>query len=99
MKICQYKAIADIPFYATDYPYVLILNYRLREQKQKVQLESGWHDELRKLIADMSMFLRERPTTLTEYDEQLVRRLIGQVTVYEDKFTVEFKSGVTGDLE
>ena len=28
----------------------------------------------------------------TEYDEQLVRRLIEKVTVYEDKFAVEFKS-------
>jgi len=28
----------------------------------------------------------------------LVRRLIEKVTVYEDKFTVEFKSGVTVDV-
>lgn len=35
----------------------------------------------------------------TEYDEQLIRRLIEKVTVYEDKFTVEFKSGVTVDVE
>ena len=31
----------------------------------------------------------------TEYDEPLVLRLIEKVTIYEDKFTVEFKSGVT----
>jgi len=31
-------------------------------------------------------------------DEQLVRQLIEKVTVYEDKFTVEFKSGVTVDV-
>ena len=37
---------------------------------------------------------REQPTTITEYDEQLIRRLIEKVTIYEDKFTVEFKSGV-----
>ncbi len=39
-----------------------------------------------------------QPTALTEYDEPLVRRLIEKVTVYEDKFTVEFKSGVTVDV-
>jgi len=36
---------------------------------------------------------------LTEYDEQLVRRLIEKVTIFEDKFAVEFKSGMTVDVE
>ncbi len=31
-------------------------------------------------------------------DEQLVRRLIEKVSVFEDKFTVEFKSGMTVDV-
>jgi site-specific DNA recombinase len=52
-----------------------------------------------KRIADMSAFLQEQPTAITEYDEQLIRRLIEKVTVYEDKFTVEFKPGVTVDVE
>lgn len=43
----------------------------------------------------MGEFLKRQPTAITEYDESLVRRLIEKVTVYEDKFTVEFKSGVT----
>lgn len=42
--------------------------------------------------------LKEQPTAITEYDESLVRRLIEKVTVYEDKFIVEFKSGVTVDV-
>lgn len=32
----------------------------------------------------------DRSTSLTEYDEALVRRLIEKTTVFEDKFTVEF---------
>ncbi len=62
-------------------------------------MENAGRDEIRKRIADMSAFLKEQPTAITEYDEQLVRRLIEKVTVYEDRFTVEFKSGVTVDLE
>jgi len=46
----------------------------------------------------MGAFLREQPSTLTEYDEPLIRRLIEKVIVYEDKFTVEFKSRVTVDV-
>jgi site-specific DNA recombinase len=62
-------------------------------------VENANRDELKKRIADMSTFLQEQPATITKYDEQLVRRLIEKVTIYEDKFTVEFKSGVTVDVE
>jgi site-specific DNA recombinase len=81
-----------------DYEDVANEIYRLREEKQKVQLENVGRDELKKRITDMGDFLRKQPTAITEYDEQLVRRLIEKVTVYEDKFTVEFKSGVTVDV-
>jgi site-specific DNA recombinase len=47
---------------------------------------------------DKDTFLRQQHTVLTEYDEPLVRRLIEKLTVYEDKFTVEFKSVVTVDV-
>jgi site-specific DNA recombinase len=46
----------------------------------------------------MSTFLKKQSIALAGYDEQLVRRLIEKVTVYEDKFTVEFKSGLTVDV-
>ena len=46
----------------------------------------------------LDIFLREQPTAITEYDEPLIRRLIEKATAYEDKFTVEFKSGVTVDV-
>jgi site-specific DNA recombinase len=82
-----------------DYEDVADEIYHLRDQKQKLQVENANRDELRKRIADMSEFLREQPTAITQYDEPLVRRLIENVTVFEDKFTVEFKSGVTVDVE
>jgi len=82
-----------------DYEKVGDEIYRLREEKQKLQLESAERDEVKKRISDMSTFLQEQPTTLTEYDESLIRRLIEKVTVFEDKFIVEFKSGVAVDIE
>ena len=83
----------------SDYDNVGDEIHRLRDQKQKLQVENANRDELKKRITDMSTFLKKQPTALTEYDEQLIRRLIEKVTVYEDKFTVEFKSGVTVDVE
>lgn len=82
-----------------DYEDVADEIYRLREEKQKEQLESVGRDEVKKRISDMDSFLREQPTAIAEYDEPLVRRLIEKVTIYEDRFTVEFKSGVTVDVE
>lgn len=89
MKLASSKA---------DYEKIGDEIYRLREEKKKAQLDNLGRDELRKRIADMSNFLQDQPTSLAEYDEQLVRRLIEKVTVYKDKFTVEFKSGVTVDV-
>jgi hypothetical protein len=41
---------------------------------------------------------RGNSSYLEEYDEQLVRRLIEKITVYDDKLTIEFKSGVEVDV-
>jgi site-specific DNA recombinase len=82
-----------------DYEKVGDEIYRLRDQKQELQVENANRDELKKRMADMSTFIKKQPTALIEYDEQLVRRLIEKVTIYEDKFTVEFKSGLTVDVE
>jgi site-specific DNA recombinase len=46
----------------------------------------------------MCAFLREQPTAIANYDEPLVRRLIEKVTIFEEKFTVEFKSGLSVDV-
>ena len=82
-----------------DYENVGDEIYRLRDQKQKLQVENANRDELKNRMTDMSTFLRKQPTVLTEYDEQLVRRLIEKVTTFEDKFTVKFKSGMTVDVD
>lgn|GEM_PF-1664295 len=69
--------------------------HRLRDQKQKLQLESANRDDLKKRMADMSTFLKKQSTALTEFEEQIVRRLIKKVTICEGKSSVEFKSGLT----
>ncbi|MFA5561422.1 MAG: hypothetical protein WDA00_02125 [Eubacteriales bacterium] len=71
----------------------------MRGQKQRLLFTNANRDELKNRIADMGEFLLRQPPAITEYDEPLVRRLIEKVTVYENKFTVEFKSGVTVDVE
>ena len=45
---------------------------------------------LRKRINEMRHFLQMQTSRITEYDEQLVRRLIEKITVYDDKLIFEF---------
>ena len=42
----------------------------------------------------MKAFLRKQDTSVTEFNEALVRRLIEKVTVYEGRITVTFRSGI-----
>lgn len=53
----------------------------------------------RQRVQEMMKYLREQPVEVTEYDEQLVRRLIEKITVYDEKFVVEFKSGVQIEIQ
>ena len=78
-----------------DYEDVADEIYRLRELKQNALVENADREGKRQRIAEMTDFLNEQSCELEEYDEQLVRRLIEKVTVFDEKMTIEFKSGVT----
>ena len=49
-------------------------------------------------IGSIELFA-EQTEQIEEYDETLVRRMIEKITVYEDRFTVEFKSGTSVDVK
>ena len=82
-----------------DYEDVADEIYRLRELKQNALVENAEREGKRQRIAEMTDFLNKQSAELEEYDEQLVRRLIEKVTIYEDKLTVEFKSGIEIGIE
>ena len=72
--------------------------YRLREAKQNAQVEGAEREGMKQRISEMQQFLAEQTQDVTEYDEQLVRRLIEKITVYDEKVIVEFKSGTSVDI-
>ena len=72
---------------------------RLRELKQNALVESAEREGLKQRIREMQEFLEQQSTKVTGYDELLVRRLIEKVTVYDERFEVEFKSGAKVDVE
>lgn len=72
--------------------------YSLREAKQNAQVAGAEREGMKKRISEMQQFLAEQQQDIAEYDEQLVRRLIEKITVYDEMVTVEFKSGTSVDV-
>ena len=89
MKLASRKA---------DYTEVADEIDRLRELKQNALTEAAERDSYKKRIDEMMKYLKEQDEDIENYDEALVRKMIEKVMVYEDKFTVEFKAGISLDV-
>lgn len=50
-------------------------------------------------INDLQDYIAQQTTHLTEFDESLVRCWIKQITIWDDRITVELKSGVSIDVD
>lgn len=72
---------------------------RLQEKNQEALAESAEREGLKKRITEMREFLNSQATEVLKYDEQLVWRLVEKVTVYDERFEVEFGLGMTVDVE
>ena len=82
-----------------EYGDVVNRIHKLRELRQDVLTQDAERDGRRQRIEEMRVFLREQANESLVYDEQLVRRIVEKVMVYEDRLTVEFKSGLEIDVE
>ncbi len=71
---------------------------RLRDLKQQSVMDTSARDEQIRRINELQDFIRQQPTHLTGFDETLVKRWIKQITVWDDRITVELKSGVNIDI-
>ncbi|RBP36305.1 recombinase family protein [Garciella nitratireducens] len=71
----------------------------LREKRQTLLIEdaslSGENERINELIE----FVRDNKYCTLRYDDTLVRKIIQNVTVYEDHFVIGFKSGIEIEVE
>lgn len=81
-----------------DYDDIADEILRLRDMRRQAEVDSVVKDEQVKQINDLQDFIKSQPTTITEFDEILVKRLIAKITVFEDYFAVEFRSGITIEI-
>ena len=82
-----------------DYDAIADEILRLREQKEQSEVDSHHREEAMNRIKELQDFISKQKTDITEFDEALVKKLIEKITVFADHFTVEFKSGLTIDIE
>ena len=92
------KELLNVANAKGNYDSIVDEIYRLREAKQNAQVEGAEREGMKQRISEMQQFLAEQTQDITEYDEQLVRRLIAKITVYDEKVIVEFKSGTSVDI-
>lgn len=73
--------------------------YTLRDQKKRALVDDAGKETAMRRADDLLEFVREQGRYVAEYDESLVRRLIGKVTVFDDHFLVTFRSGMEVKIE
>lgn len=82
-----------------DYDAIADEIFRLRDQKEQSELDSHHREEAMNRIKELQDFMSGQESDITEFDEALVKKLIEKITVFADHFTMEFKSGITIDIE
>ena len=70
----------------------------LRTKRLEAMTEKAEREGLKMRIQEMKDFLENQTDRISEYDEQLVRKMIEKITIYDDKFVIEFKSGTSLDV-
>jgi len=82
-----------------DYNDIADEIYLLREERHRILTEEAGKKGSKQRLEELEQFLNEQSCELEEYDEQLVRKLIEKITVYDDRIDIEFKSGISIDVE
>ena len=72
---------------------------RLREEKERFFQENTAKKDWRKRMDEMLRFLETSSCNLTEYEEKYVRILVERITIFDDHIKVDFKSGISVDIQ
>lgn len=71
----------------------------LKGKKHKMLVKKALDEDTKRRIKDMEEFLKSQSREITEYDEELVRKYIKQIKIFDDKFEITFKSEIEIKIE
>lgn len=66
--------------------------------RDEIDADTMIPDGIQARLDELQDFIGSQQSEITEFDESLVRKLIQQITVYDDHLTVRFKSGLEIDI-
>ena len=93
------KELVDRALKKLDYEDLADEVEALKEAKQQILLGKAMDNGKQIKRDEMISFLQEQQTEVTEYDEQMVRRMVEGITIHEDgSLTVVFKSGTVTEI-
>ncbi len=70
----------------------------LRNEKDKILLDMAEEKNEQSRLMELEEFLDNQELEIESYDEELVRKLVDKVVVYEEKLKVIFKSGLEVEI-
>ncbi|WP_456341214.1 site-specific recombinase [Vagococcus fluvialis] len=70
----------------------------LRDKRQTLLVEDASLSGENERIDELIEFIRKHKFRTLEYDDKLVRKIIQNVTDYEDCFIIVFKSGIEMEI-
>ena len=70
----------------------------LRNKKEKILLDMAEEKNEQSRLKELEEFLDNQELEIESYDEELVRKLVDKIVVYEEKLKVVFKSGIEIDI-
>lgn len=71
----------------------------LRNEKEKILLSIEKEKNQQSRLMELEEFLDNQELEIDSYDEELVRKLVDKIVVYEKKLKVIFKSGLEVEIE
>ena len=88
------KEVISLANKGKDYEFLADEIDKLREERQRFLVQDASLSGENERIGELIGFIRNNKYRTQRYDGALVRKLIQNVTVYDDHFVICFKSGI-----
>lgn len=95
----QQRLLVKLTTASEDYSKVVDKIYALQKEKEEAIANNVTYNAGKERIEEMIEYLNSQPKRVTAYNEQLVRKLIEKITVYDDHLDFLFKSGIQIEIK
>lgn len=95
----QQTLLVKLTTASEDYSKVVDKIYALQREKEEAIANNVNYNAGKERIEEMIEYLKSQPKRVTAYDEQLVRKLIEKIIIFDDHLDFLFKSGIKIEIK